>query len=163
MEKQTAKIIRASRSLQMKAGKGDVAPEQVQMAENIIVNNDEDFLAIADGFLMRLHNAIEMAHRDTGAKKSDLISGMVKPVMELKANAKMFKYNLVTSLANIMLDFLETLEHLDDTAIEIVTAHHKTLSMIIARKMSGDCGHIGVTLQKELQSACQRYLAHNKT
>lgn len=163
MEKQSAKIIRASRSLQMKAGKGDIPSEQVQVAESIIVNNDEDFLAIADNFLMRLHNAIEMANRDTGAKKSDLISGMVKPVMELKANARMFKYNLITSLANIMLDFLETLEHLDDTAIEIVAAHHKTLSMIVAKKMAGDCGQIGITLQKELQSACQRYLAHKKS
>lgn len=159
MEKQSAKIIKASRSLQMKAGKGVIAHESVQRAEDVIKNNDEDFSSIANGFLIRLHDAVEMAERNTAISKSDLIAGMIKPVMELKANAKMFKYNLVTSLANIMLEFLETIEHLDNKAVEIVAAHHKTLSMIITRKMSGDGGQVGAALQRELQSVCQRYFA----
>lgn len=155
------KITPASKSLQIKAGKGDIPPPVVEQAEETLKNNTEDFQTIAIGFLDRLEKAVSRARNYEGLK-DELIDGMRKPVMELKANARMLKYDLVTSLANIMLDFLETIEDLDRGAIEIVAAHHRTLSLIIAKQMKGDGGQVGVTLQKELQSAIQRYFAQKK-
>jgi len=84
---------------------------------------------------------------------------MTQPVMELKANARMFKYGLVSSLANIMLGFLESIEKLDKDAIEIVSAHQKTLHAIISREMKGDGGEYGVLLEKELRDAIRRYFS----
>ena len=157
----STKITPASKSLQIKAGKGEIPPPVIEKAEEVIRNNDEDFLSISVGFLSRLEDAVSRAKSGTGGQ-AELISGMTKPVMELKANAKMFKYDLVTSLANIMLDFLETIETLDLNAIEIVAAHHRTLSLITAKQMKGDGGQMGPVLQKELQNAVQRYFAQKK-
>lgn len=155
------KITPASKSLQIKAGKGDIPPPIVEHAEETLKNNNEDFQSIAIGFLDRLEKAVARA-RNNEDMKDELIDGMTKPVMELKANARMLKYDLVTSLANIMLDFLETIEDLDRNAVEIVAAHHRTLTLIIAKQMKGDGGAVGITLQKELQSAVQRYFTQKK-
>lgn len=78
-------------------------------------------------------------------------------VMQLKANAAVFHYRLVGNLAQVMLGFLESLTHIDDNALEIVDAHHKTLNAIIAKQMKGDGGQHGQELQQELIRACERY------
>lgn len=156
------KIIKASTMLQQKAGTGDVDVKKVEKAEHSIQSNNEDFLPIASEFLDRLELGVARARQET-APMAERIDGMTKPVMELKANARMFKYDLVTSLANIMLGFLENIKDLDRDAIEIVAAHHTTLKAIIIKKMKGDGGANGSLLKAELEDACQRYFRKRKT
>lgn len=156
LELTSHRVIKASKNLQLKAGTGDIDPESVKKAEKVIEQNTVDFQPIAQQFLDRLARGILLARAGEGSKE-DLISGMVQPVMELKANARMFKYDLVTSLANIMMGFLESVRDLDSDAVEIVDAHHKTLSAIVIKKMTGDGGSNGQLLQMELQDACERY------
>ncbi len=67
----------------------------------------------------------------------------------------------VGNLAQVMLGFLESLSHIDDNALEIVEAHHKTLNAIIAKQMKGDGGKYGQELQEELTHACERYKRTN--
>lgn len=154
---QQVKIIKADKSLQKRAGTGDVDENLVKRAEVVIEKNTEDFGPIAQDFLDRLATGVATARAGQG-EQAALIAGMTQPVMELKANARMFKYDLVTALANIMLGFLETNKNLDKDAIDIVDAHHKTLTLIIHKKMAGDGGQNGKLLQSELQDACQRYM-----
>lgn len=161
MEKQKAKIIKASKALQSKAGQGDISAEAITKAEIAIKDNTRDFMPLAENLLIQLSNNIENVRRG-GSDDKTLIKGLSKPVMELKSNAKMFGYDLVTNLANIMLDFLESIESPDALAVDIVEAHHKTLSLILAKKMSGDGGAMGPVLQKELQAAIQRYFVQKK-
>ena len=75
----------------------------------------------------------------------------------------MFKYDLVSIMANIMVTFLEKITHLDKDAVEIVKAHHQTLTLIVQKKMNGTGGEAGKALAKELQSACLRYFSKRKT
>jgi len=88
---------------------------------------------------------------------SEIKAILTAPVMELKANAAIFKYALIGNMANIMLSFLETITQMDNDAVEIVKAHHNTLHMIVVKKMSGDGGAGGKMLLQELQQACDRY------
>ena len=159
-----ARIIKASKALQIKAGIGDIPEEKITKAETVIAENVEDFASIADEFLERLFLAIDTARKEGGdlSKNKMLTAAMTQPVMELKANARMFKYDLVTSLANIMLGFLENVKDLDKDAIEIVGAHHKTLSAIILKKMKGDGGSNGALLQTELEDAVERYFSKRR-
>ncbi len=156
LELTSHRVIKAPKDLQVKAGTGEVAPESLKRAEIVIEKNTVDFQPIAEDFLNRLAAAIIIARKGDGTKES-LTHGMVQPVMELKANARMFKYDLITSLANIMMGFLENVRDLDQDAIEIVDAHHKTLSAIVIKRMTGDGGSNGQLLQAELQDACERY------
>lgn len=156
------KIYKANNGLQQKAGIGDVDVKKIEKAEKVIENNTEDFMPIAIEFLDRLELGV-MRARQNEISMPDRIAGMTKPVMELKANALMFKYDLVTQLANIMLGFLENIRELDKDAIDIVSAHHTTLKAIIVKKMKGDGGANGHMLRTELEDACQRYFKRKKT
>jgi hypothetical protein len=155
-DKPDVQIIKATNKLQVKAGVGEVDAVKIERAEHTIQHNTENFAEIGKGFLDRLNEAVEDAHKDNVLMK-DKIDRLTKPVMELKANARMFKYELVSELANIILDFLENIDSLDKDAIDIVAAHQKTLNLIISKNMKGDCGATGELLRKELADACQRY------
>ena len=155
------KIIKATQDLQIKAGSGEIEASRIKRAEETIEMNTHDFVPTAEEFLKRLESGIRTARTGVGTE-ADLIAGMTRPVMELKANARMFKYDLVTSLANIMLGFLENVKELDKDAIQIVDAHHKTLSAIVLKKMSGNGGANGALLQTELEDAVERYFSKRR-
>jgi hypothetical protein len=149
-------IIKATRELQQRVGSGVIDAAVITRCQDTIDKTTSDFGPVARAFLQQLDTAVGLA-RDPNINDDMRISGMTKPVMELKANAKMFRYDLVTMLANIMLGFLEAIPKLDNDSVEIVAAHHRTLCAIIERKMTGDGGPNGRLLQQELQDACNRY------
>lgn len=77
--------------------------------------------------------------------------------MQIKGNAGVFHYELMSDLANIILTFLEKLEAADQDAVDLVIACHQTLRLITAKQMRGKGGELGMTLSTELQAACDRY------
>lgn len=156
-EKQKSKIIKADQSLGRRVGFGPLDKRVVESCQKAMERsaNTQDFSEIAKEFLNELEQGIINARENTNGGMT--IQNMVSPVMQLKGSAKIFGYELVGNLANVMLSFLETIKELDNTAIEIVDAHHKTLSAIILKKMSGDGGVHGEKLETELIGACKRY------
>lgn len=157
-ENQKPLVHKANYQLQKKIGKGPIDTKALERAQSMIEEATEDFEPLAMTFLSKLSIAIGDAQKDVGSVDNQ-IKNMTSPVMELKANAKMFKYDLVSSLANIMLGFLETINELDKDAIEIVAAHQQTLQLIVMKKMTGDGGVHGQLFQRELRDAVQRYFS----
>ncbi|MCD8498229.1 MAG: hypothetical protein LRZ85_09310 [Alphaproteobacteria bacterium] len=156
MESKKAKVIKANYELQQRVGTGTLDEEKVAECEKIIQENNIDFAPMATDFLNKLAQAIQFAK----SPDVDLVQAkqkMTQPVMELKANAAIFKYDLIGTLANVMLSFLEAVKTIDKTVIDIVEAHHKTLSIIVLKKMSGDGGEAGKLFEQELKEACKRY------
>lgn len=142
--------------LQAKVGSGPLDAQKVEACQQVIDNNDVDFAPMAKDILGRLSKAIDEA-RAGNIELEQAIQDMTQPVMELKANAALFRYDLIGNLANVMLSFLESVKTLDKTVIEIVDAHHKTLTAIVMKKMQGDGGKYGKQLEQELKDACLRY------
>lgn len=151
-----AKVRKASKELQIKAGTGKVSEKSIEKAEKALDSNKEDFKPMARDYLKRLSEAVEQARQDTSDMQAR-INAMSAPVMDLKANASMFDYQCVTNMADIVLNFLETIEKLDTEVIEIVDVHRRTLEAIIARGMTGSGGKQGEALHRELQDAINRY------
>ena len=156
--KKLARILKAIPLLQAKVGKGEISERKIKKSQRIIDENDVDFAPLALEFLEQLEAGIKAAKKG-GDDVAKLIAGMSAPVMQLKGNAGMFGYSLIGRLANIMLNFLETIETIDDDVIEIAEAHHKTIHLIITNKMAGPGGDYGQELQTELKEACRRYFA----
>lgn len=156
-----AKIYKASRLLQSKVGKMLVKPEQIAKSQKVIDNNDFDFTSLGLDILRKLEDAVVHA-QDDGIPMIERKQAITVPVMELKANARTFKYNLIGDLANIMLHFLETTTSLDKDAIQIVDAHQKTLRAIIVKRMTGNGGDYGEILLRELTDVCNRYTTRKK-
>ena len=155
-----ARIYKASKALQLKAGVGDFTPDKLVKTDRVIEENTIDFSDIAEDFLLNLLEGIKKAKAGAGTTE-ELSSGLIRPVMSLKAHGKMFKFDLVTSLADIVLGFLEHVKELDADVIDIVEAHHKTLSLIIRKGIRGDGGGSGPLLKAELNDACRRYYTKN--
>lgn len=126
-------------------------------SQNIIDTTDVDYTPLATELLEQLQTAIEEARSENENTKA-AIDRLVKPVMQLKGDAPMFNYELIGTLANIMLNFLESLQTLDKHGLDIVEAHKTTLQFIVKNKMQGDGGSMGHKLVNELRDVCKRYL-----
>jgi hypothetical protein len=156
-----ARIIKASRMLQAKIGMGPLDERTVERCQKVMDSNTYDFSPLAEQYLNRLAETIERAKKGT-ISKGRAVELMTETVMQLKANASMFRYGLVGKLANIMLGFLESVDDIDPLVIEIVEAHHKTLKAIVSNKLEGDGGTHGQRLETELKEAMKRYFARKK-
>ena len=154
----TLNVYKASKMLQQKVGAGPMDEEIIKKSQKVLDENDVDFTPLGLQFLGKLEHALKSANDESIDMKTRK-QALTAPVMELKANAAIFKYNLIGTLANIMLSFLESTPSLDKDAITIVDAHHKTLHMIVVKKMTGDGGQQGEILIRELKDACARYFA----
>lgn len=155
-KKKKAKFHTPQNSLRLKAGYGGIDPKVMERAEEYIEKNDVDFTDIARTILERLDKAVEAIRRDDQRGKES-INRMVAPIMEMKANGAMFKYGLLTDVADIILDFLENAEQLDNDALTIVDIHRKTFAIIINGRLKGTGGAQGDILIRELEDACARY------
>jgi hypothetical protein len=157
-EKRKTRIMKASYMLQSKVGMGPVDEDAIKRSQEVMDGNSVDFGPMATEFLNELKEAVEKAKAGEDTPEN-LIKGMTGPVMQLKANAGMFKATLIGNLANIMLNFLESIDALDNDVIDIVNAHHTTLNLIISSSIEGDGGAYGAQFEKELKDACKRYFA----
>lgn len=161
MSKKQAKFIKVGNKLREKVGYGEISEHVIQQAELIIKNNNADFKTIAQPLLKKLKDAITASKASSDKADQRVTQSIIRPVMELKASGGTFKYELVGHLASIMLSFLEHITHIDDDAMDIINAHHDTLSLIIERGIKGDGGQVGGQLIAELESACNRYYKKN--
>ena len=155
---QKARIIKASTLLQSKVGTGIIEDDKIRKMQKIIDETKVDFAPMALQLLDELDAAIDYAKRGED-RPAIAIAQMTVPVMQIKAHAAMFNYPLVGRLANVALNFLEEIQQTDETAIEIIEAHHKALGVIVKNKMAGDGGDYGHVIEAELKEACRRYCA----
>lgn len=160
-KKQTSRIIAAKKDLQQKTGNGNVRPDLIKKSEIVIEKTKIDFIPMAIEFLKNFRNAINAAEKANAPCKK-IKEELIISIMQLKANAHIFKYDLIGDLSNTTLDFLESIEEIDSLILEILNAQHKTLSHLVNTNMKGNGGKIGENLKKELQEAYKRY-KHTKT
>lgn len=159
-QKKKVKFIKVENKLQKKAGFGEISDVVISRSESIILNNSVDFKEIAGPILFRLRETVRYA-KENPNELEIIRQELIKPIMELKANGPMFKYELIGTLAGIMLSFLEHIKQMTSDGVEIIEAHERTLSLIVAKGMSGDGGMVGKQLVNELESACSRYYKKN--
>lgn len=160
MSEKKAKIIKVENRIQKKAGFGEIPEVSISRSENIILSNSVDFKEIATPILFNLRETIQLS-RENPERIDILRQELIKPIMELKANGAMFKYELIGTLAGIMLSFLEHINQLNNDALEIIEAHEKTLTLIVMKGIKGDGGLLGKQVTEELESACGRYYRKN--
>ncbi len=152
----SVKITKASYALQDKAGKGEIDPILIIRADRFIEENTEDFTPLALEQMARMARVLERIKLNEH-RIPEAIQELVGPVMQLKANGRFFKYDLITSLAEMMLSFLESIDRLDDDVVALVDTHLASVQLIIARKIKGNGGADGKLLLKELEDAIRRY------
>ncbi|MCB9991834.1 MAG: hypothetical protein H6867_10805 [Rhodospirillales bacterium] len=165
--KRKAEYIKPPNTLKAKVGSGGLSEQILQKAQALLENNSVDFQPLAEMYLSSLMRGIEIAtDPNTESDTESLISGMLYPSMQLKANGGMFHYPLVTNIADRLVQFLEVIEEPDIDAVEIVLAFHTTIRAVIIGKITGTGGRHGDELMGALNEACTRYFERypeNKT
>ena len=149
-------------NLKSKVGSGGISDDILGKAESLLENNTVDFMPLADMYLNTLIRAIDAAKDMNVDALSDddnesLIAGMLYPAMQLKANGGMFRYQLVTRIADRLIQFLEVIAKPDIDALEIVMAFQATIRAIVLGRITGDGGRHGSELMHALEDACERY------
>jgi len=156
--KRKAEFIVPPNHLKEKVGTGGVSDDILEKAQALLENNTVDFQPLADMYLNSLMKGIEVS-KDSNASDDNeyLISTMLYPAMQLKANGGMFHYPLVTDIADRLIQFLEVIDEPDLESIEIVLAFHTTMRAVVQGKIKGQGGDHGRELLKALNKACIRY------
>lgn len=156
--RRNAEFIKPPNMLKTKVGSGGLGDEILDRAQDLLENNTVDFQPLAEMYLSTLMKGIELAKEaDPDDDQEYVISRMLYPGMQLKANGGMFHYPLVTRIADKLIQFLEVIEHADIEAIEIVMAFHTTIRAVVMGRVSGDGGKHGAELMRALNDACMRY------
>jgi hypothetical protein len=154
-----AEFIKVPNVLKAKVGNGGLSEEILNKAQKLLEENSHDFEPLASMYLDSLAHGIDIAK---GFKSSDdtenVLALMIYPAMQLKANGGMFRYHLITRVADKLIQFLEVIYEPDIEAVEIIMAFHTSLKAIIHGKITGDGGENGTDLQSALTQACMRYL-----
>ncbi len=142
--------------LRQKVGYGGIKPEILEDAESFISENNLEFVPYAEAMIGRLDEVITAIHKGD-LSGEDAVNALIRPIMELKASGGMFRYILVSEIAGVVLNFLETVRCVDSQAMEIVGAHQNALKLIVANRLEGNGGKEGQALAQELHKACERY------
>ncbi|NCT40044.1 MAG: hypothetical protein GW778_00060 [Alphaproteobacteria bacterium] len=156
--KRKAEFINPPNRIKEKVGSGGISDDILEKAQALLENNTVDFEPLAVMYLNALMAGIEKSKdSDPADDKEYLISTMLYPAMQLKANGGMFHFPLISEIADRLIQFLEVINEPDLESIEIVLAFHTTMRAIIHGKIMGNGGDHGRDLLKALNKACVRY------
>ncbi len=156
--RRNAEFIKPPNMLKTKVGTGGLSEEILSRAQDLLENNTVDFQPLAEIYLSALQKGIDFAASSSPYEDQEyIISRMLYPAMQLKANGGMFHYPLITRISDKLIQFLEVIEAADVEAIEIVMAFHTTIRAVVMGRVSGDGGRHGTDLLRALNEACLRY------
>lgn len=161
MSKLKTRVIKANRLLQAKTGIVKIDKDTIAKCQDLIDDTDMDFQPFADEIIDTMQKLSTEAKTLSGHDEEDavLLDKLCGEVMQIKGQAGMFGYDLASNLSDIMLSFLESIDHIDNHVIEILDAHTKTLDVVFKSGLKGDGGAQGKALKAELEDACSRYFS----
>lgn len=156
-----AELISPPNRLKEKVGSGGIDEAVLYKAQELLERNTIDFEPLANMLMDLLAEAI--ADAKSGALKGEeAIETMIYPAMQMKAQGSMFHYPLITDIAHILVNFLETVTVVDRDVLDIVVAHKMSIKAILASHLKGDGGKTGKELREALMDACGRYYKSKK-
>lgn len=155
-KKKKATYYNPPNKLREKVGIGGIDPLLLERAEEYLANNKMEILPYAEQMLNNINTIIADCRAGVISRKQAK-ERIIPPIMELKANGRMFRYTLVSEIAGVILDFLESVEDINDDGMDVLVVHQQSLNAIITNKLSGEGGREGRALAQELYDACRRY------
>src|ERR1039458_1294392 len=143
----------------IESGSGGCArqpPLPLAMAQKSLESNTVNFKPIGIALVNALDEGLQ--NSKTGNVSSEAaIEFMLYPSVQLKAQGDLFHYPLVTRIADILVNFLETVEGTDKDVFEIVESHITAITFVLMNNITDDGGAHGKELRESLIDVCDRY------
>lgn len=135
-------------TIKAKIGSGGLSSKVIEQAQTFIEKQTEQFDLMVAPYLDQI---------EEGVKTENI--GLIKlACFDLKANGAMFKYDLISHLADQLIIFLNKAKTADKEILKISLAFHTTMTKIIDHKLKHDGGKAGQALTQELSKVCKRYV-----
>jgi len=152
-------IIEVPNQLKEKAGEGkNPSMLAIKEAEMFIKNNDIDFKPMARRHLKLIDADFAKLKESTNEEeKKELYASIIDNIMQIKAHGGMFHYQIMSDIANVVLNFLDTTDVMNEDMFQIIEAHNNSIRIIIKRNIKGDGGVPGKEIIDELTKATKRY------
>lgn len=149
------RFIKPKNTFKEKVGSGGIPGDLVNKGQALIEKND-NFEPHAKAYLEKISSTLARheQHELIGSEARILL---VNPVMQIKGNAGMFQYHLMSEISDVLLSFLENIDALNPDSLAVVKAHHTALQAILAARLKGTGGADGRALAAELEKATTRY------
>lgn len=160
-KKRKAEFVTPPNLLKLKAGTGGLPASVIERAQKIIEDQpSDDFIGMGLRYLAAFQEGIHLcATRADSLDTETLVSTLIHPAMQLKANGGMFGFKLVTHLSTRLILVLELVEDINPDVIELMEGFHTVLRAIISGNFAGDGGQTGQELAAALNTAVDRYLS----
>lgn len=156
-ESPEARFFKPPNIFKQKVGDGGIPPERLRKAQDFIESTRVDFKPFAVDYLKTVEKAVH-DYEGNLLTSREAIDRMTVPIMQLKANGGMFRYRLVSEIADILLYFLEKIDRLNPDSLSVIRIHLSTLQSITSNALTGAGGREGRALTDELERACDRYI-----
>ena len=150
-----SKLYTPKNKLKNKVGNGGFNPVHLEDAQASIDNNDVDFVPIAAGLIKTLDEAIE-EHADD-QESVELRIKMLDELTQLRAQGSMFKYPSITAITDVIVDFLDSVDGMNKTIVQIVTKYSQSTKIILGKKIQNDADKVCVAVIGELREVCEKY------
>lgn len=144
--------------LKQKVGSGGIDEARIEKAQTLIqgVSNDV-FRELINELLSILQTLIALCRHEQYYNTQKLIEDFAATFVQIKAHGAMFRYPLMSSIANNAIRFLDNLTDVDGKALDVLQAHCDSIHLVKSKKLEGDGGEKGAEIKKALADACQRY------
>lgn len=156
------KFVTPPNKIRKKVGYGGLPEETFSKADMIFEEMANDYPSIVRNDLKTIAETASHLSK-TGILTEQERTAIQNAAIHLKSSGSMFHYPIITEMANNLLNFIERVPEIKKEVIEIIIAYHKSMSLIIASKKTGDTGDYGKILMTELQSVTARYFKDKKS
>ena len=156
--KRHAEFITPPNYIKQKVGSGGLSNDILAQAQDLVKEFTDDFVIDAREELNIMGEQIKSAFIKPVAKRTDDdIERILYAAFQLRSNGAVFNYELITTISDKLVKFLEVIERLDNKALEIASVFHATLNLVFKARMKGDGGAKGKALVGALDAVCHKY------
>ncbi len=151
------KVITPPNKIKEKVGDGGIDPQNIKKAEETMSESTETFAEAAQEDLAIIAKAIESVSKGE-MKAAQAIREINAAAFELKSNAGMFNYTLVTDISTSLFQLTDMLEDINDESLNVLQLHYQSIRAAMASGGKADSPENGKALIKGLMAASGKVL-----
>lgn len=157
--KKARAIMPATRILQSRVGAGKIKPEKVEKAEKKIaaVRGRIDLQPFGLTHMAEVEACLQKIK--SGKHGIEVTDELARSLMNFKSNIGTFGDGPMIGLAVIMLNWVESLETIDQDVQDVLGGYYTTLDQIFSGKIKD--GAMIEIIVREMQAACERYFSRH--
>jgi hypothetical protein len=158
-----AEIIYVDNILQKKVGAGGLPQHVIDAADKRAKSIQLDIDGYIKTRFQSLKKSSDIETMNLNAQNDNFVDVLLGDIVPINVNSKLKPNHSLTIVSNNLLRFMTSLNQLNIDAHHVLKAHVKAMDLIITKNIETGDNDIVMTLMKELNLLCDRYMSKYKT